>query len=188
MTMSRREAFLLWLTAMMVLFGATYLLAQPRLQTWRKAREEQQALKRRIAMEQRLLQQAPEWTQRLQSLRARLPAHPRDKDVTADLLINLERLAAQRQLVLASRDVEKEVQQGDLYELAVNCRWEGSLESLVYFLFDLQQDPAMLDISQLSVAPSEKGLLKGSFTVYCSYSRGGPDAPGATPESLPSSR
>ena len=72
---------------------------------------------------------------------------------------------------LISRDAEKETLRGNMYEVAVNCKWEGKLESLTRFLFDLQKEDVILDVSQLNVSPNEKKVLRGGFTVYCSYSR-----------------
>jgi hypothetical protein len=42
---------------------------------------------------------------------------------------------------------------------------------LTRFLFDLQKEDVILDISQLSISPNEKLVLRGGFTIYCSYSR-----------------
>ena len=94
----------------------------------------------------------------------------------------LRKLASGSQLSLLSRDVERESRHGDLYELSASCRWEGSLDALVHFLFELQQDDAILDVSQLTVSPTDKKPLRGTLTVYCSYTR--QNAPGATNASI----
>ena len=72
---------------------------------------------------------------------------------------------------LISREAGKETLRGNMYEVAVNCKWEGKLESLTRFLFDLQKEDVILDVSELTISPNEKKVLRGGFTVYCSYSR-----------------
>ena len=102
--------------------------------------------------------------------------------------IKLEQIASAHGLTLSSRDAEKETQRGDMYELAVNCKWEGKLDAVVHFLFDLQKEDAILDASQLTITPNEKKIPKGSFTVYCSYSRTQPAGVPRTPEAKPAER
>lgn len=171
MKMSSRELGLLWATGVITLFGLTYVLAQPSLKAWKDVQTLQAETERKIQASERLKSQGPQWEAKLAEFRRKLPQYPAEKDVTADLLIRIEKLASANGLTLPSRDVEKESQQGDMHELAVNCKWEGRLEALVRFLFALQNEDAILDTSQLTVAPSEKKVLRGSFTVYCSYSR-----------------
>lgn len=178
MKISSREMTLAAVTGLVALFGISYLMAVPRIKEWTKVMEERRETARKIDLTRRLIGQAPGWETKLQELRRKLPQYPPEKDVSADLYIRIEKLASASGLTLASRDLEKETRAGDMCELAANCKWEGKLEPLVRFLFALQQEDAILDISQLSVAPNEKRLLKGSFTVYCSYSRTKPAAEG----------
>ena len=181
MKISPREMTLLWVTGVVALFGLTYLLAQPRIKDWKELGGKQAEVDRKIQATEHLLAQGPLWNRRLADNRKKLPQYPADKDVTADLLIRIEKLASANGLTLPSRDIEKESQKGDMHELAVNCKWEGKLDSLVHFLFDLQNEDAILDCSKLVVSPNEKKVLRGSFTVYCSYSR----PPSATPAKKP---
>ena len=176
MKMSSRELGLFWATGMVALFGLTYMLAQPRFKEWKDLGGRQEEAARKIEATEHLLNQKAQWDGKLAEFRKRLPQYAPEKDVTADLLIRIEKLASANELQLPARDSEKEVLKGDMYELAVNCKWEGKLESLTHFLFDLQNEDAILDTSQLTVAPNEKRVLRGSFTVYCSYSRTTPPA------------
>lgn len=169
--MSSREILLAGITGMVALFGVSYLLAAPRIKEWGSVREKREEARRQIDLTKRLIEQGPSWETKVRDLRRRLPQYAPEKDVTADLMIRIEKLASASGMTLSSRDLDKETRSGEMYELAANCKWEGKLEPLVQFLFALQQEDAILDISQLTVAPNEKRILKGSFTVYCSYSR-----------------
>ena len=182
MKMSSREMTLAWITGMLALFGVSYLITAPKLKEWVVIKAQREEAAKKIELTERLIGQNPAWESKLAELRRKLPKYPADKDVTADLLIRIEKLATANGLTLASRDVDKESQTGDMYELAANCKWEGKLEPLVRFLFDLQQEDAILDVSQLLAAPNEKRVLRGNFTVYCSYSRIKPGSAGEKPE------
>ena len=171
MKVSTREMTLIWVTGVVALFGVTYLLAQPRIKDWKDLGVKQADAAHKAQATEHLLAQGPLWDRKLAEFRKKLPQYPADKDVTADLLIRIEKLASANGLVLPSREVKKESQNGDMHELAVDCKWEGKLDSLVHFLFDLQNEDAILDVSQLTVTPNEKKILRGSLTVYCSYSR-----------------
>jgi Tfp pilus assembly protein PilO len=171
MKISPREMMLLWITGVNALFGLSYLMAVPAIKEWSIVKANREEAARKIELTERLIDQNQAWESKLANLRRKLPVYPGDKDVTADLLIRIEKLASANGLTLSSRDVEKETLMGDMHELSANCKWEGKLEPLVRFLFDLQQEDAILDVSQLLAAPNEKRVLKGSFTVYCSYSR-----------------
>jgi Tfp pilus assembly protein PilO len=168
MKISQREILLAWITGVVAVGGLTYAFCEPRVEEYRRLRQERRRVQEKIALDQRLVSQKPMWDSRLRTLSAGLPEFPEDRDVTADLLIILDRIASNNGVSLPRRDADKEKRHGYAYQLAVTCKWEGSLESLVHFLFELQEQGAMLDLSQLSVAP-EKTALKGSFTAECTY-------------------
>jgi Tfp pilus assembly protein PilO len=182
MKMSSREMMLAWVTGMVSLFGVSYLVAAPKIKEWGEIMSKREEISKKIDLTQRLIDQNPAWEAKLAELRQKLPQYPADKDVTADLLIRIEKIASAHGLSLPSRTMDKETQAGDMYELAAKCNWEGKLEPLVRFLFDLQQEDAILDVSQLLAAPNEKRVLKGTITVYCSYSRIKPGTAGDKPE------
>ncbi|MEI8351151.1 MAG: type 4a pilus biogenesis protein PilO [bacterium] len=171
MRISSREMVLLWITGVVALGGVTYMLVDPQLQEWKSLNGKKSETARQLENQKRLIDQAPTWNAKLAQQKKKLPTHPQGKDVTTDLQILIERLAKANGVNLISRDAEKETLRGNMYEVAVNCKWEGKLESLTRFLFDLQKEDVILDISQLTVSPNEKKVLRGGFTVYCSYSR-----------------
>jgi Tfp pilus assembly protein PilO len=171
MKVSSREMVLIWITGVVALAGVTYMLVDPQLKEWRVLDDKKQEAEHQVANQQRLIAQAPKWDAKLTEQKKKLPTHPQGKDVTTDLQILIERLAKANGVNLISRDAGKETLRGNMYEVAVNCKWEGKLESLTRFLFDLQKEDVILDVSELTISPNEKKVLRGGFTVYCSYSR-----------------
>jgi len=180
MKLSARELILAWITGLVVLVLPTwFFFAAPRLEETRERLDRQETTRADLEQEGRLAEQAAVWQARLESTLTNLVVYPAQKDVTADLLIKVEGLATTVGLVLTRREPQKEKRHGDIGSLDIKCNWEGSLESLVRFLFALQQDHGRLDVGQLYVKSESRGVLKGTFTINCSYVRRPPDAPAA---------
>ena len=173
MKLNPREMILAWLTLVVVVCVVTYNLAGGAIADWKQLKETQKGLDARKNIAEHLLQQQPVLMARLNEVSKGLPSHPEGKDVTADLLRTIEQTARANGLVLTSRQPDNEEPSGDLFELAIHCRWQGDLESLTRFLYALQIQGAMLDVSQLTVAPADTpgGQLKGRFTVDMAYTR-----------------
>lgn len=173
MKISSRELGLAWVTTMVLILAGTYWFGQPRAKAWKAAAKEREELGWKMKEIDHLLSDQTNVNQRLDVLRKQLPSHPQGKDVTAELLMTLERTAQQHSLILLRREPEKEKSVGDLYEVAINCTWESTLDALVHFLYALHIQGAILDIRQLTVTPGQGGpdRLKGNFTVDCAYTR-----------------
>ncbi len=176
MKLNKRESRLAVITLIAVLIGVTWLMGEPRYEEWQANQEESELLARRQAAAQRLLDQTDALDERLATLREELPQHPRDADVTSQLLRNLQQFADQHGLLLLRREPEPEREVGDLYELAITCTWEGELSALVHFLYALQAQGAIVDVRQLTITPSQgdPSRLRGTFTVDYAYSRSTP--------------
>jgi len=182
MKFSSRELVLSAITGMAVLVGLSYWLGKPKLDTWKELAANQEALERRIELSERIIDQKGEWEQRLAALRTKLSGYPGDRDVTADYLRILERVANENDLNLVRRRSGREKSHGDLYELGIDCTWEAELGPLVRFLHALEQENVTMDIEDLTIAlvAGSDGRLKGDFTLICVYTR---DA-GAEPAGL----
>jgi hypothetical protein len=168
MRLTSRESILAWVTGLIIAAGLTYLFCEPKVKEFLQTRLDQKKVQEKIDLDERLVAQKQSWQARLHEVSNGLLDFPLSKDVTADMLITLERIAKTHGVVLVRREADKEKKHGEMSELAITCKWEGTLDALVHFLFELQEQGAMLDMSQLSVTP-EKGLLKGQFVVDCAY-------------------
>ncbi len=179
MKLTPRELILAWITGVVLVFLPTwYFFADPRLTAVREKRDRQERLIATLETERRMTDQKGAWQAKLNEALKTLTAYPESQDVTADMLIKVEGLATQNSLTLTRREPQKEKRHGDIGALDIKCNWEGSLDALAHFLFALQEDHGMLDISQLYIKSENRGLLKGTFTINCSYLRlkaaGGP--------------
>ena len=178
MKLNTRELLVVAGLGLVAVLAVTAWLVAGQVGEWQSSLQTQKALRRRVQAAQRLVDQGGAAARRLQAVQRQLPDYPPDKDVTAEQMTALERMAQEQGLTLVRRDPEREKTSGELRELSIHCMWEAGLEGLVHFLYALQQQGATFDISQLTVMPAggAGGPLKGTFTVNCSYNRKGPAA------------
>lgn len=183
MKISKRETILLLGTLAAVLFGLTYWLAGSRIETQQTIGEEKARLRRQIKLHKRILEEQTNWTARLAELQAQLPVYDSNTAVTAELLKEIKRTADQHRLDLVRTQPYREEQVGSLYELGVSCNWEGELEALVRFLYELQSQGIRYDVRQINIQPDagREGILKGSMIIDCAYRRGTPEPEENTP-------
>jgi hypothetical protein len=172
--MSSREMMLGVATFSAALVGLTVFIARPRIEELSELRARQADLRGRIEADNRLLGQRGDWERKMVEMRELLSVQPAGKNVDVHWLSVMDTIAAKHGVRISTRQAGEERKEGDVYELPIECKeWQGTLESLVYFLFELQSEGAMLDVRQLVVRPGEKGQgqLRGRFTLYCAYTR-----------------
>lgn len=173
MRFSLREIILTWVTLAAILLGVTFWQGREKVEELKSIADQRATLVQRKQIADRLSEQRPEWVERLKSMQKDLPVHPLKKDVTAELLRMLEQKAKNSGLKLTRREPEKERHVGNLYEVAINCRWEGNLEALVNFLYNIHSQGSVLDVDEIRVTPvsGAPDKLKGTFTLDCAYNR-----------------
>lgn len=171
---SPKEKNLLMVTAVLALYAVAALFYKKQAQEWKTTARVYNSAKHKLQAERELITAAADWRERYAQMRGLMPVFQYDRDVDTHWLNIMDSVAERNGLVIARRQANKEAEVGDVYELPIECRdWEGTLESLVRFLYDLHREGAMLDVRQLFIRPSNKpGYLKGTFTLYCAYMRG----------------
>lgn len=175
MKFSRREMVLGMTALTAVLFGLTYWLAGSKIDEQRRLGEEKARLLRQMELHKRIVEERDGWISRLIELQDQLPVYDEKTAVTAELLKMIKRTADDHGLDLIRTQPYREEQLGALYELGVSCNWEGELEALVRFLYELQSQGIRFDVRQLNATPDARreGLLKGSMIIECAYRRAG---------------
>lgn len=172
MKFSRREYVLALMLVGFMLFGISAILAKPKLVEWRSLAEEKELLEIALEKDMRLLQRRETIAAEFEELRQFLPDFPKDKLMDVHWLTIMDETATRYGVNILKRQALEEKRMGDVYELPLECReWEGTLDSLRYFLVDLQGRGAMLDIRQLLVRQKEGEVLRGRFTLFCAYTR-----------------
>ena len=143
---------------------------------WKKAAKAYEKARDAYRNECRLIERKPEVKEAYESAKANIPTFESGKATDTTWLRKVGELAEKHHIVIGQRQAAKEVEAGEVLELPIEIRsWEGSLESLVKFMHELENtSEGMFDIRALNLKPSsKKGYLKGSMTVTCAYMREG---------------
>lgn len=173
MKISKREIILGIVALTAILAGFTYWLAGSKIAGQRRLQAEKIRLLHQIELHKRILAEKAGWYSRLEELQAQLPKYDEKTAVTAELPKTIKRMADERGLDLTRTQTEREKQVGALYELGISCTWEGKLDALVHFLYDLQSQGIRFDVQQLNAMPDAQRdrILKGSMLINCAYRR-----------------
>lgn len=176
MIASNREKAMVVVTAVFFLYTFLGLTLRKRIVAFNDLRRDQQTKREIYGQYLNLIGQRDTWQETYREKAALMPVFGQDRQVETYWLGVLDRLATKNGLTIVRRQTGEEKQEGDVYELAIDCKeWEGSLESLVGFLYDVHSEGAMLDVRRLFIRPAtgKNGAgLRGNFTLYCAYMRG----------------
>ncbi len=179
MIISRKEKRLLAVTVVFMLYAAIGLTLRKRIDDIRARRDVQRDQAALVESYRNVISQRAQWEAAYDEKAGLMPVFPLDRQVETYWLGILDRLASKNNLRVIRRQAEAERMVGDVYEMPLECKeWEGDLDALVSFLYDIHAEGAMLDVRRLFVrAGGGKGApLRGSFTLYCAYMRS-EDAP-----------
>jgi hypothetical protein len=173
-TVTSREKTMLVVAVVAVLYAMAALSYKTQTARWKAEEIIYRAAQKKVREERALIAARDEWSNRYEQMRGLMPVFPYDQDVDTHWLNVMDAAAMRNGLIISRRQTGKEAEVGDVYELPIECKgWDGTLEALVKFLYDLQKEGAMLDVRQLFVQPvsGKPGSLKGTFTLTCAYMR-----------------
>lgn len=173
--MSLKEKAVLAVIGVIFLYGAAAVLwFVSQKEAWRKATRAYELACTNYAKECKLISEKKHWTDMYEDEKSLMPMFAFGKDVDTQWLQKTDEIAARNFIQIASRQNGKEVSAGEVLELPITGNgWEGSLDSLVKFMYELETtSEGMFDISAINFKPgSKKGFLKGNFTLTCAYMR-----------------
>ncbi len=173
--MSTKDQRLLCILVGVILLGVLGLWFPKARVAWEMKREVLQSLEARLNRERAIIALRGEIQNQYDALRDQMPIFPAGKSVDTYWLPIMDNTARANDVNIAQRSIGGEETLGEVTELTLECRdWEGRLDSLVWFLYDLEtRKDAMMDIRSLMVKPSTKkpGILQGAFTLNCAYMR-----------------
>ena len=173
--LSAKDRNLLVLFVFVVAIGILGIWYPKAKKEWTVKKAEWQRQEMRLQRERAVIALRPEIEARYAELRDRMPIFPAGKSVDTHWLPIMDNSARANNVNIAQRAIGSEENLGDVTELTLECRdWEGRLDSLVWFLYDLEtREDAMMDVRALTIKPSAKkpGILQGAFTLNCAYMR-----------------
>ena len=174
--LSLRDRALLMILGIAVLYVAAGLAWIMSVQhKWTVSLKKYRDAVKKYERENDLIAQTDRWNMEYISEKEKMPMFPEGEDVDTHWMNLMDNLATTNYIAISRRQYGKEVAKGDVFELPVEVSgWEGSLEGLVKFLWDVQSNgQSMMDVSAITIRPSQKkGFLKGTFTLTCAYMRG----------------
>ncbi|MCF7849893.1 MAG: type II secretion system protein M [Kiritimatiellales bacterium] len=182
MKISKREMGLALMTLTVILIGFTWYIVSNRVEQWKGMKGEIAQIDRQVRMHQQAIKMSDSWKTELDTLQNGLAVFASgDHSVAPDLLKIIKQISSKHGLDITRTQPYPEKQIGDLFEMGINCTWQGTLEAIVFFLADLQEQGARFDVRSLNVAPQGKGnpTLKGNMVIHCAYMRSAAPTPEA---------
>lgn len=173
MKISKREMVIGVATLFTVLFGLTYGLGGSKIEEQRTMAEQKTRLLRQIKLHKRILEEQKNWTGRLEELQSQLPVYGQRVSVNGEILKTIKRMADKHKLDLTKSRTDPESAVGNLFELSVICDWEGELDALVHFLYEINEQGLRFDVRELTIRPDAKraGIIRGDMIIDCAYRR-----------------
>ena len=169
MKLSPRETVLMLVTMTVILFAVPAFLARPKWNEWKRIKEEQKDIRWAIERYQRDVAEREKVLKELDSLGQMLQEFPANQEMDVHWLAIMRGAAAKNNLTIMKSTPGDEKRVGRVYELPIECTWEGSDAALTRFLFDLQSKGAMMDVRQLLAKPKSASSLRGRLSLSCAY-------------------
>ena len=141
---------------------------------WKKAARRYEQAKATYAKEERLIADKAKWDAAYEAETAAMPTFAAGRATDTTWLQKMGEVANRNLIQISQRGTQKEkLEIDDVTVLPIDASWEGSLEALVKFLYELENSKeGLFDVAELDFKPSaKKGYLRGTFTLNCAYMR-----------------
>ena len=174
MTLSPRERLLAGGTVAAMLFAVLIFAYDGQIKALRAAQTQLRSRQTELRFRKMLIAQRPAIEARYARLKDLMPVFSADKQVDTHWMGLMNTAAKRNGLILINASPEKEKPVGDVHEFPIKSSFlNASLDALVRFLHDVQNEGVMLDVRKMTVSidPKNPALLKGEFTLYCAYMR-----------------
>lgn len=181
-SLTQRDQMLVALFGVVLAVGSLALWFPKARQAWQREARVWKMQRARLERERAEIAQRPKVQAQYDALRDKMPLFPEGRSVDTHWLPIMDNTARANNVNIAQRSIGGEEKIGEVTELTLECRdWEGRLDSLVWFLYDIEtREDAMMDVRAITIRPNTKkpGILQGTFTLNCAYMRTD-DAPNA---------
>ncbi len=174
MKISHREMILGVSTLACILGGVTWWMIDGQIDEWKAQAVEIENLEQQIRLDKRRIKMQEQWLGELNDLQKDLRVFDAEqRSVAPELMKTIKQISSKHGVDITRNQPRGEKPTGDLLEQGINCTWQGTLEALVGFLTELQQQGVRYDVRTLNVQPVGKntGKLKGNMVIHCAYTR-----------------
>ena len=173
----------LWLAAgagAVLALLVTAWLVQGAVGDWKDAAQLERKVAEKLRLTKKLLAKRADVATQLEALQHKLPRYATDRDVTAEQMRTLDRIAQEQKFGLGQREPQPEGTNGVIHEITIRSAWESDLSALTHFLYAIQTQDVIFDVRRLTVTPTPgtTDRLKGSMVINSAYAV--TDEPAAT--------
>lgn len=175
MKISHREKWLISIACASLFIALGWYIIDLKLPDYHAQKIEIDRIKNQLIRDQKRISMQPGWMDQLQLLQKELRVFKsNDKSIAPQLMQAIKIISDRHQLEITRNQPYAEKPTGNLYEMDINCTWQGNLSSITGFLVDLQQQGVRYDIRTLNILPNgkKKGQLKGTMLIQCAYIKG----------------
>ena len=170
--MPRNQRAILACVGVVVLYGLAALLwFSGRADAWAKAEKKYVEAAKKYARENKLIASRAEWQAKAEEENVRMPVAEAGEDTSTRWRRMLTELSKRHNVEIVDWQNRPPEQHGDVWEMAIEAKYEAPLVKLVEFLYALNTaEGTMFDVTHLDAKPSKnKGYLSGKFTLTCAY-------------------
>ena len=174
MKITQREMILGVVALAAILTGGTWYAIDSKVDEWKAKATEIEETQQQIHHYEAAIKMQENWLGELNELQSNLRVFATGKrSVSPDLMKTIKGISNKHGLDITRTQPYTEKPTGDLFELGINCTWNGTLKAMVGFLAELQQQGVRYDVRQLNITPVGKGTnkLKGNMVIHCAYTR-----------------
>ncbi len=173
--MTLKEKSILAIAGMVVLYmiaGALWFTTQQL--AWKKAVKSYEDACKKYKKECKLISEEQKWNDEYENEVKQVKMFDEDESLATTWQRKITAIAEKHNITITKDEPKEEVKRdGGVYELPIEFKWEGYLESLVKFLHELETtDEGMFDEESLRIERPKNGYLKGTLTVTCAYRKG----------------
>jgi hypothetical protein len=173
MQFNKRETTLMMWVLGAALVGISYYAGSGWWKTYQQQGGEIKDYDQALFAQEVTLGTKPDLQRELRMLESQLPTYPAGQNITSLQLAKLVKIAQASKLQLGTKKADEPRKFGDrdLYEMEIRSTYQGALEPLTYFLYNLQSEGAALDIRRMTISPvsGQPGRVKGDFRLDSAY-------------------
>ena len=140
---------------------------------WKDAATNYKRSKDACERERKTISERSLWDQRYEEEASRIPVVDDGKGADTAWMRVVGDIAATNYLFVSTMKASSEQEMDDMKQTTVDMSWSGAFESLVKFMYELENtDRGKFDIQSLNFSQGKaKGYLSGSMTLNCIFKR-----------------
>ena len=141
--------------------------------SWSDAAKRFERTRATYERERRTIAEREMWEERYEEEAAQIPVVADGQGVDTKWMSEMDDLAKKHHVFVSERKPGRPEEMGDMMQTTVDVKWTAALESLVKFMYALENaDSGKFDVQSISFSPGKRqGYLGGSLTLTCIYKR-----------------